>query len=359
MKVVSFVGARPQFVKEALIGRVVRESHAWNHVLVHSGQHYDFNMSDVFFKELGIPDSDYHLGIGSGSHATMTASSLVAIEEVLIKENPDALLVYGDTNTTLAGALAAAKLKIPVIHVEAGIRQHPKSMPEEINRVLTDHASSVLCCCSEVAVSNLMRENVTEGVFVTGDVMYDLFKIMAKNFSPDDTQKKFQIPDDFFLCTMHRDFNVDDPEKLRGILMGLIETMEIHGMPVVFPIHPRTRARVTEFGYSQLLDKFITMEPIGYNDLMSLILASKFVVTDSGGLQKEAFYAGKRAVVVMPDTGWREIVQSGWNILCNPSQKSIVEAVAQALVSHSYPKNLYGFGNAAELVVEHVLNTLS
>lgn len=207
MKLVSLVGARPQFVKEALVGEAARRLGAWRHVLVHSGQHYDGNMSDIFFQELGIPQPDYHLGIGSGSHARMTAAALTGMEEILLKEKPDALLVYGDTNTTLAGALAAAKLHLPVIHVEAGIRMQPKTMPEEINRVLTDRLATLMCCCSELGRRNLAAEGITEGVHVAGDVMYDLFLRMRPRFTPEKTCADMALtPETFVLATLHRDY---------------------------------------------------------------------------------------------------------------------------------------------------------
>ncbi len=359
MKVVSLVGARPQFIKEALVGKAVRQANAWQHVLVNSGQHYDNNMADVFFQDLEIPKSDYNLGIGSASHAKMTAALLVALEEVLVKEQPNALIVYGDTNTTLAGALVAAKLKIPIIHIEAGIRQEPKDMPEEINRVLTDSLSSVLCCCSNLAAENLAKENIHSGVHVVGDVMYDLFKLMKPKFTPEKVVNKLNIPEKFVICTMHRDFNVDSPENLNGILQGLNVIGSDFGLPVVFPVHPRTKARIKEFGYEHLLERVITMPPISYHDLMSLTLASRFVVTDSGGLQKEAFYAGKRAIVVMPDTGWREIIHEGWNVLCDSTRDSLIDGAKNCMANHPYPKALYGNGDAAPTLVKIVSNYLA
>lgn len=352
MKILSLVGARPQFVKEALIGAAARAEGAWEHVLVHSGQHYDVNMSDVFFQELGIPAPKHHLGIGSGSHAAMTAAALVAMENVLQQEGPDALLVYGDTNTTLAGALAASKLAIPVIHVEAGIRQHPKSMPEEINRVLTDHLSRLFCCCSGQAARNLEAENIREGVEVVGDVMYDVFLRMRPHFAPETCCAKYGLtPGKFVVATLHRDFNVDMPAKLEGMLRGLARFQGESGFRVLLPLHPRTRKRVSEFSLSDIASAVLCVEPLGYVELMSLVSASALVVTDSGGLQKEAYYAGRRSVVVMPDTGWRELTDCGWNILCEPVASELDAACHEALRPMPCPRAVYGGGDAAARII--------
>lgn len=355
MKIISLVGARPQFIKEALVGAAVRQSHAWQHVLVHSGQHYDANMSDIFFEELGIPRPDYHLGIGGGSHAQMTAAALTGMEDILLKEKPDALLVYGDTNTTLAGALAAAKLHVPVVHVEAGIRMLPKTMPEEINRVLTDRISAVMCCCSELGRRNLAAEGLTAGVCVTGDVMYDLFLRMRPRFTPEATCAAMSLtPEKFVLATLHRDYNVDTPASLRGMLEGLIAIQEEYDLTVLLPLHPRTRKRAEEFGVTGLLERLRTCAPVGYLEVMSLASAARFVISDSGGLQKEAYYAGRRCAVMMPDTGWRELTECGWNVLCAPKRESIVQAACHAMTSLSYPAAIYGNGDAAQGIINAV-----
>ncbi|EGY25814.1 UDP-N-acetylglucosamine 2-epimerase [Desulfovibrio sp. A2] len=355
MKILSLVGARPQFVKEALIGAAARAAGAWNHVLVHSGQHYDMNMSDVFFRELGIPTPQHHLGIGSGSHGAMTAAALAAMEGVLQQERPNALLVYGDTNTTLAGALAAAKLCIPVIHVEAGIRQQPKSMPEEINRVLTDHVSTLFCCCSRQAAENLAAENIRDGVHVVGDVMYDLFLRMQPHFTPEATCNAHNLePGRFVVATLHRDFNVDSPTALASMLRGLSRFAADADLPVLLPLHPRTQKRITEFNLSALVQGITCVDPLGYLELMSLVSAAALVVTDSGGLQKEAYYAGRRAVVVMPDTGWRELTDAGWNLLCAPAADKLEAACHAALQPMACPAAVYGDGKAAEHIVSLV-----
>ncbi len=358
MKLISLVGARPQFVKEALVGDAARRLSAWKHILIHSGQHYDVNMSDIFFQELGIPQPDYQLGIGSGSHGHMTATALIGIENILLKEKPDALLVYGDTNTTLAGALAAVKLHVPVIHVEAGVRMNPKTMPEEINRILTDRISALMCCCSELGRSNLAAEGLTQGVCNTGDVMYDLFLRMKSRFTPEKSCTEMALcPDRFVLATLHRDYNVDTPTSLRGMLEGLVSIQEQYGLTVMLPLHPRTRKRAQEFGLTNILSRLRICDPIGYLELMSLTCVARFVITDSGGLQKEAYYAGKRCAVMMPDTGWRELTDCGWNILCMPEAESILQAASRIISPLPYPGEIYGTGIAAEKIIDAVLRT--
>lgn len=360
MKIISLVGARPQFIKEALLSAAVRETQAWSHVLVHSGQHYDPAMSGIFFEELGIPTPSHHLGIGSGSHAEMTAAALVATERVLLQERPDALLVYGDTNTTLAGALAAAKLGVPTIHVEAGIRQQPATMPEEINRILTDRLSAILCCCSELASDNLKREANPAVSTVTGDIMYDLFLRMRPRFTPDSLCQRHGVePGRFLVSTVHRDFNTDTPAPLTGILTGLSRLTQDTGMPVLLPVHPRTRKNIAQFGLDTLAGPLRLLSPLGYLDLMSLVTASAGVVTDSGGLQKEAYYAQRRAVVVMPDTGWRELTACGWNILAAPDEDAILLAGRRMLEPHPYPQAVYGAGDAASRIVAVVTASLA
>lgn len=358
-KVVSLVGARPQFVKEACLGAAVRETRAWDHVLAHSGQHYDLNMSDIFFQELGIPRPAYNLGIGSGSHAAMTAVALTGMEDVLLKEKPDALLVYGDTNTTLAGALAAAKMAIPVIHVEAGIRMRPRTMPEEINRVLTDRISSLMCCCSEEGRRNLAAEGITQGVAVCGDLMYDVYRRMEKRFQPDAACSRFGLrPGHFVVATIHRDYNTDNPDALRGIFEGFALVARQTGCPIALPLHPRTRKRLCEQGLWERTAGCILLEPLGYVDLLSLVRAALFVITDSGGLQKEAYYARKRCVVVMPDTGWRELTETGWNVLSSPQAHALAGACEQVCQLAAYPENMYGHGDAAYKIMNAVQKLL-
>lgn len=351
-KVVSLVGARPQFIKEAVIGAEVRRRNAWKHILVHSGQHYDANMSDIFFTELDMKKPDYFLGVGSGLHGRQTAEVLTKFEELLLNEKPDLVLVYGDTNTTVAGALAASKLKIPVAHIEAGIRQNPKDMPEEINRVLTDHISRYLFCCSDLAAKNLEREGITEGVFVVGDVMYDLYLKMKPRFTPKETREQYGLEKDrYIIATLHRDFNVDNSESLRNILEGLVQVKKEMGLEVFLPLHPRTRKRIAEFCLQRLIENLKTTNPIGYLDLMSLTQDCAAVVTDSGGYQKESYFAGKRAVVMMPDTGWRELICSGWNVLIDNSLKPFIASLFDLLRTKIDYKPVYGEGKAGRNII--------
>lgn len=355
MKIVSLVGARPQFIKEALLSFVVHSTNVWEHVLVHSGQHYDVNMSDVFFKELNIQEPTHYLEIGSCSHAVMTASVLMGVEKILLKEKPDALLVYGDTNTTLGGALAAVKMHIPIIHIEAGVRMQPQTMPEEINRVLTDRISTLLLCCSELGRENLKKEGITDGVTVTGDIMYDLFLHMQPRFTPESTCTQYGLaPCQFVVATLHRDYNVDSPIVLKKLLQGLNSIHKQQGLTTLLSLHPRTKKRIAEFGLEHLLQNVLVCPPLGYLELMSLVSASAFVVTDSGGLQKETFYANKRCIVVMPDTGWCELIDCGWNILCRPEQDSMSEAIELIQNHAKYPEAIYGEGLATKKIIQQI-----
>ncbi|MDO7975812.1 non-hydrolyzing UDP-N-acetylglucosamine 2-epimerase [Oceanotoga teriensis] len=343
MKIISIVGARPQFIKEAVINKEL-EKKGIKEVLVHSGQHYDSNMSEIFFNKLKIKNPDYNLNVGSGTHAQMTAKIMIEFEEIVKKENPDIVLVYGDTNTTLAGAIVASKLKIPVAHIEAGIRQEPKDMPEEINRVMTDSISKYLFCASKSSVENLKKEN-KEGIFV-GDTMYDLYKHMEETFNEGNIKKYGLKKENYILATIHRDFNTDKKEKLEKIIDQLNKIND--EMQVVIPLHPRTKNKIQEF---QLKPEFKIIEPLGYIEIQSLAKYSKFVVTDSGGLQKEAYYGGKRSIVVMPDTGWRELVENKWNKLSESDE--IYEKYNQMKDENvDYPDNVYGDGDCSSRIVD-------
>ncbi len=350
MKVISLVGARPQFIKEAVLNEEFKK-HGIDEVLVHSGQHYDFNMSDIFFEVLKIPSPDYNLGVGSASHGEMTGKIMIEFEKVLFREKPDIVIVYGDTNTTLAGALVGAKLKIPVAHVEAGVRQEPKDMPEEINRVVTDRVSSYLFAPSQLAVENLKREGIVEGVYLTGDVMYDLFLRMRVMFNYRKIEELGLKEGEYLVVTIHRDFNTDYPEKLRSILKELERIAK--NFEVIFPIHPRTKKRINEFGL-EMPARVRFLEPVDYLSMMGLVCRSLAVITDSGGLQKEAYFCGKRAVVVMPDTGWKELVEIGWNVLADPDH--ISESFEKIVKTHpEIPQGIYGDGKAGKKMVNAIL----
>lgn len=346
MKIATVVGARPQFIKAASVSRVLRREH--QEILIHTGQHYDANMSDIFFDELHIPRPDFHLGIGSGRHGAQTGAILEKVEEVLIQETPNALLVYGDTNSTLAGALAASKLHIPVIHIEAGLRSFNRRMPEEINRILTDHLSSSLSCPTETAVRNLAAEGITKGVSKDGDVMYDAFLYnleLAKEKS-----KILQTLDlgskSYILCTIHRAENTDDPARLTQILKALARI----SLPVVLPLHPRTRKIVQELGLNSLLDRVNVLEPVGYLDMIALEAHSLKLVTDSGGVQKEAYFAGVPCITMRDETEWVETVDVGWNRLTGADEEKILEAVERFAPPEQRP-SIFGDGKAAEQIV--------
>lgn len=349
MKLISLIGARPQIIKEAILNKEF-EKKGIKEILVHSGQHYDFNMSDVFFKVLNIRKADYNLGVGSATHAQMTAKTMIEFEKVVLKEHPGIILVYGDTNTTLAGAIVGAELKIPVAHVEAGIRQEPKDMPEEINRVLTDRISKYLFCPSELAVNNLKKESITEGVSFTGDIMYDLFIKMEPYFKEDIIAELNLEENKYIVTTIHRDFNTDSKEKLENILKELDKISK--EIKVVFPIHPRTKKRIDEFNLNKYTKDILLTEPLDYLSMMGLVQKSHLVITDSGGLQKEAYFAGKRAIVVMPDTGWRELTQAGWNVLSEPDEiKNKFHHIIKNEIS-SNVENIYGDGKTGEKIVK-------
>lgn len=349
MKILSLVGARPQIIKEAVLNKEFQEA-GITEILVHSGQHYDYNMSDVFFSVLNIRQPDYNLNVGSGTHAEMTGKIMIEFEKVVINEKPDMILVYGDTNTTLAGALVGSKLKIPVAHVEAGIRQKPKDMPEEINRVLTDHVSSLLFCPSELAVKNLKREGIEEGVHFVGDVMYDLFLKMKPHFKYEKLEELNLKENEYIVCTIHRDFNTDTKEKLETILQQLAKIGK--EKKIVFPIHPRTKKKITKYGLAKYTKGLIIIEPLDYLNMMGMVEKSAMVITDSGGLQKETYWCGKRAIVVMEDTGWRELIENGWNKLSKPEE--IYEKAKEILSDEKkkYPNNVYGNGDSSRKILD-------
>jgi UDP-GlcNAc3NAcA epimerase len=347
MKVLTVVGARPQFVKAAVVSKVLRPLAA--EVLVHTGQHYDFNMSKVFFQELEMPEPDYNLGIGSGSHGAQTGKMLEALEAVMIKEAPSLVLIYGDTNSTLAGALAAVKIHIPVAHVEAGLRSFNRRMPEEINRIMADHVSTWLLAPTATAVRNLSAEGIITGVHLTGDVMYDAFLAVsrvARERSAILTTLRLACGK-YSLLTLHRAENTDDPKRLRAIVSTLNEL----GQPVIFPIHPRTRAKLKEFGI-HLEEKALRMiEPVGYFDMLNLELNACRIFTDSGGVQKEAYMAKVPCITLRDETEWVETVAARWNLLVGADPEAMMAAAGLDWVGSDYP-SLFGDGNAAGKIVK-------
>jgi UDP-N-acetylglucosamine 2-epimerase (non-hydrolysing) len=344
LKIVSLVGARPQFIKEAVICEQL-EKNGIKEVLVNSGQHYDKNMSDVFFSSLNIKSPAYNLNVGSGKHGEMTAKIMVEFEKVLEKEKPDMVLVYGDTNTTLAGAVVASKMKIKLGHIEAGIRMEPKNMPEEINRVMVDSVSDLMFCPSQKAVQNLKLEGKIEGVHFVGDVMYDLY-LKMESFFKDDICRRYGLkPLEYCVVTIHRDYNVDDKGNLEKILSEL--NLVNKDLRVVFPIHPRTIKKIKEFNLEGKIKELLVIEPLGYLEMMGLVRNSRFVITDSGGLQKESYFSGKKAIVLMPDTGWVELVEEGINILCKDNNFSEKINLFDDCFLHT---KLYGEGTSGGVI---------
>ncbi len=353
MKILSVVGARPQFVKAAPVSRAL-EAAGINEVLLHTGQHYDPNMSAVFFSELGMRTPDYNLGVGSGSHATQTAAMLMGIEGVLLAERPDFLMIYGDTNSTLAGALAAAKLGVPVAHVEAGLRSYNRAMPEEINRVVADSLSSLLFCPTQVAQENLAREGVTSGAHVVGDVMYDAVLWAGERLQEGEGGILLRLElesGQYLLATVHRASNADNPGNLAAIVSTLGET----GERVVFPVHPRTRKALEGAGIT-LGESVLMIEPVSYLDMLALEKHARTILTDSGGVQKEAFWFEVPCVTLRDETEWVETVECGWNILTGADRARILAAV-NAPRPRTKPPKVYGDGHAAERITEIMRKT--
>lgn len=348
MKIATIVGARPQFIKAAAVSRRLRERH--HEVLVHTGQHYDDGMSGVFFRELGIPEPDHWLGVGSGPHGEQTGRMLAAIERVLLNDPPDWVLVYGDTNSTLAGALAAAKLHVPVAHVEAGLRSFNRRMPEEINRVLTDHLSTLLFCPSALAVSQLQYEGITSGVHLVGDVMADAFADAQERAANESSiLEVLELrTGNYWLATVHRAENTDAPERLRSILAAF-DAIGSTDMPVVFAAHPRTRIALERICWTGS-DRVRLVSPQGYLDMVRLQSEARGILTDSGGVQKEAYWAGVPCTTLRDETEWVETVSTGWNALTGADTERIVTMANRPRPSGPRPQ-LYQSAGAAAAVV--------
>jgi len=379
MQLLTVVGARPQFIKAAAVSRAIAATQDGQRPIVekilHTGQHFDAAMSDQFFAELGIPQPAFHLGIGGGTHGANTGRMLEAIERVLLAERPDAVLVYGDTDSTLAGALAASKLKIPVLHVEAGLRSFNRHQPEEQNRVLTDHLAALCFAPTDTAVAHLQREGIpAERIVRTGDVMADAARIFGEVAEAQATellgsgilQGLRGANQPFVLATIHRAENTDDPQRLAAILTALAAaaTDGVGGaepLPVLLPLHPRTRARIAEHGLEPLLEPLTLTEPLGFLAMVLLERRAALVVTDSGGVQKEAFLQGTPCVTVRRETEWVELLECGWNRLADPADPAaMLTAMAQQLeLDASQPRPpLYGDGHAAEAIVDRLLKNL-
>jgi UDP-N-acetylglucosamine 2-epimerase (non-hydrolysing) len=324
MKIATIVGARPQFIKCAPLSRELRKEHT--EVLIHTGQHYDPEMSDIFFTDLAIPEPDYNLGVGSGPQGEQTGEILVRVEEVLLAEKPDMAIVFGDTNSTLAGALAAVKIHIPVAHVEAGLRSFDRTMPEEINRVVTDHVSDLLFCPTETAVRNLAREGITRGVHLSGDVMVDALEYnRARAAETSRVLSRFGLhPKKYLVLTVHRPANTDVERHMEAILAALGDS----GLPVLFPVHPRTRKALEGYGLLQRMpENVIATAPLGYLDMLHAMACAHKILTDSGGIQKEAYLLGVPCITLRDTTEWVETVRDGWNVLVGADRKTIADAV--------------------------------
>ena len=359
VKIITIVGARPQFIKAAAFSRWARNQACGGIVekIIHTGQHYDENMSEVFFRELDIPAPEFQLELKGSSHGHMTAGMLIGIEDILTDEKPDCLLVYGDTNSTLAGALAAVKIHIPVAHVEAGLRSYNRNMPEEINRVLSDQISTRLYCPTDNAIQNLAREGIIDGIVNVGDILYDVAlhyrDIAMQNsdiFSRMNLEKKR-----YFLSTIHRAENTDDKIRMSAICSALGEIAET--APVIMPLHPRTRKILAREGLDAALGKVNVVDPLPFLDMVRLQIDARTILTDSGGLQKEAYFHQVPCVTIRDQTEWVETVETGWNCLVNPEAGMISETAIKATAPDKIHKELYGNGNTAELIYDDLITT--
>lgn len=353
MKILTIVGARPQFIKAAVVSHELRKKHT--EILVHTGQHYDYNMSEKFFEELDIPKPDYNLGISGGSHAQMTGKMMIKIEEVLIKEKPDWLLLYGDTNSTLAGALAAAKLHIPICHVEAGTRTHCDTNPEEINRICVDHVSKKLLACTESSMKEIENEGLMDKATLVGDPMFDAFDEYSTKLSVEEIElellngKKMKIPKEYYYLTCHREENTNKEEAL----LEIFKAMNSLDAPTVYPVHPRNKERALRLQNENGFEKLILAEPVGYLESTAMVRNAKKIVTDSGGLQREAFFAKKKCVTVLDFVVWPETMVGYRNQLVRPNAEDILEklAVPQIVDKLYFP---FGDGHAAKKIVSEI-----
>lgn len=361
ISILTVIGARPQFVKAAVVSRLIRDRENKSKIkeyLIHTGQHYDDNMSAIFFREMEIPEPDINLEIGSGLHGVMTGAMLASLEKIMIERKPDLVLVYGDTNSTLAGALAASKLLIPVVHIEAGLRSFMMAMPEEQNRIITDKLSSVLFCPTETSINNLLHEGIAsepstypnpdkKNVILSGDVMFDAslyYRRKLENIQLLHNNK-------YYLVTLHRAENTDNPKRLKAIVNALNKFTEIEA---VFPLHPRTKKYLSQNNL-YFLDHIHVIEPVGYFKMLSLENSCEFIVTDSGGVQKEAYFFNKPCITIRDSTEWVELVKHGWNTLVNAQEQEILSAL-QSMPKYGDSQKLYGDGYAGNKIVHTIMN---
>lgn len=353
-KICTVVGARPQFIKLAVVSRVLRKQPEFQEVLIHTGQHYDHNMSEVFFEEMDIPKPDYNLGISGGSHGQMTGRMLIELEKVFLKESPDMVLLFGDTNSTMAAALAAVKLHIPVCHVEAGNRLGTFENPEEVNRIVTDHVSSLHLVCTASGVEFLKREGFDSSIHLVGDPMFDAFLYYSSRLDGSELTElvdfdgaPVSLPEEFYYMTCHRQENTDTDEKLRNIF----DAMEALDAPTVYPVHPRNHQRAARLIQEGSYKKLILTQPVGYKTSISLVNRAKKIVTDSGGLQREAFFSQKPCVTVFDYVGWPETMKNGCNRLAKPEKADILSKLSQP-VTFDPAYRPFGDGHSAEKIVE-------
>lgn len=355
--IITIVGARPQFIKAAMLSRAIsimnRQELRFKEELIHTGQHYDENMSRIFFSEMGILKPTWQLHCGNDTHGTMTGKMLIDIEKILIENRPDYVIVYGDTNSTLAGALAASKLHIPVVHIEAGLRSFNKTMPEELNRILTDHLSTLLCCPTVTAIKNLHEENIKNGVYHVGDIMYDAaihFADQAERYSTI-LQTQSLKPKEFILCTVHRAENTDNETRLSQIIKAFKEISE-QGVKIIFPLHPRTKSWLKKYSLMNVLQNcpnILLTEPLGFLDMVMLERNAQAILTDSGGIQKEAYFHHTPCITLREETEWTETIESGWNQLAGSNAEQIIKCLSTPTEHREISE--YGNGHTAEKIL--------
>ena len=351
MKILTIIGTRPQFIKSATVSQKIKDSDKLTEVIIHTGQHFEKDMSNIFFNEMNLSKPKYNLGINQMNHGLMTARMIEKIEPIIINEAPQCILVYGDTNSTLAGSITAAKLNIPIFHIEAGLRSYNRSMPEEINRVITDHLSSLLFCPTETAINNLTIEGINKGVVLSGDVMYESFL----KFSQQSGIKKGikdKLDTNYILATIHRQENTDNQDKLTSIFSNLDIIND--SSQIVMPLHPRTNKKIKDYN---IQTKIKILPPLGYLSMLSLLINSQLVITDSGGLQKEAFFAKKKCITVRSETEWVELIDSKTNILTEP--KGIFKAFNKIKNNNNeFDNKFFGDGRSSELIVRSIIDFL-
>jgi UDP-GlcNAc3NAcA epimerase len=363
MKIITIIGARPQFIKASVFSREVRSYNLSNadkikEIIIHTGQHFDANMSEIFFQEMEIPEPDYNLSISCNDHGSMTGNMLIEIEKVLKKEKPDFALVYGDTNSTLAGSIAAVKLHIPIVHVESGLRSFNNNMPEEINRVLTDRVSTLLMCPSVNSVKNLELEGIIKGVHHVGDIMYDAALFYQKKAKKEIDINHWNVKErEYIICTIHRAENTDNIDNLKSILEALRDISK--HICVILPIHPRVRIILKSIKKNKWLEGIMVVEPLSYLEITRLLMSAKVVMTDSGGVQKEAFFHKVPCITMRDETEWLETVELGWNVLSGSNKNKILSAYRDSDKRSTLSGNPYGDGHSSTKILNHIISSIN